>query len=108
MTWSEFLDRVEIRFPLPLEVRTRANPHIQAEVELRVALTVPDIKTGELIRVYCTDFPPPLSELPDPARYLRTFLLRALAHELDETLFVDGVKAHDPHTEDVYDIPRYL
>lgn len=107
MTWAEFLDHVEIRFPLPMQIRALVNRRSPDEVELRVSLTVPDIVTGFAVMVHMTDYPPPLAAIEDPARYLRTLLLKALAHELDETLLIDGIKARDPHTEDVH-IPRYL
>lgn len=123
-TWAEYIDRVAVHFPLPLEVWALSNPGSPDDVELRAVMHAPNILGGERILVTVVDFPPPLATVADPARYLRTLLLRVLAHELDETLLVDGVKARDPHTEDVHpgagaitprclhaedvEIPRYL
>lgn len=101
-TWPDFLDRIEIRFPFPIEARALVAPRGQpGGGELRVALDVPDVVTGEPTRVYTHDFPPPVDDIA-PGQYLRNLILRALAHELDECLFVDGKKLNDPHTMQTY------
>lgn len=97
---------MEIRFPVKVELLAR-NAVLADDVELRAVMSTYDRDTGEPTRVIQTDFPPAISSLEDPGRYLRGFLLRLLAHELDETLRVDGRLLHDPHTGDTY-VPRYV
>jgi hypothetical protein len=110
MTWSQFLERVEFKFPIPTEIRIDENRRRGfEEVRLEFRIAVPDINTGETIYVMHQDFPPPIEHLLKsgfgPARYIRNQILKVLAHEVDECLRIDGVKAHDPHTMEV---PRYL
>lgn len=110
MTWADLVDRVKITFQLPLEVRALVNRRQPDEVQLHVKMTVKDINGGEQLAVHIVDYPPPIDhfeDLHEAAHYLRNFVLRALAHELDETFLVDGVKLTDPHTQETY-IPRHI
>lgn len=111
-SWAEFLEHVEFKFPIPTEIRASFSRYRPDDVELRITMSCPDIATGLPTRVHTTDYPPPIDALADPAGYLRTQILVALAHEIDECLTVDGVKAYDPHTRAWWITgqthPRYL
>ncbi len=108
-SWSALIDRVQIRFPLPLQLRASSNPRFPDDVELHGMLEAPDIINGEPTRVFLVDFPPPIETLglDRATQYLRDFALRLLAHELDETFIVDEQKFYDPHTQVTY-VPRRL
>ena len=109
-TWPEFLDSVVIKFPFPIELRARVSDE-QDAVELRVAMTVPDVNGGAEIRVYSVDYAPPFKDVKYPADYLRAQILKALAHEVDESIFIGGEKARDPHAlADEHGVfhPRFL
>ncbi len=97
MTWPELLDHIEIKFPFPVEIRAEVTRDEQ--VRLQCTLHVPDIHTGELTMVHSVDFAPPCEGL-DATWYLRNFVLRTLAHELDEGIYVDGARVFDPHRMD--------
>lgn len=107
MTWAALIDRTDIKFPLPISIRATCPRDEPDNVRLEVFMECPDITTGLPQRVHLLDYPPAFGTVEDPARYLRNFALKALAHELDETFLVDGVKSHDPHTEEVY-VPKFI
>lgn len=98
MTWADIIDRLEVKFPFKVEVRAEVTRDDQCRIQC--TLHVPDVITGEPTMVHQIDYPPPLDRVDDPYWYLRKFILRSLAHELDEGIVVDGVRIFDPHQAD--------
>lgn len=94
MRWKQLVAATEIRLPFPIELSVRET--VLGE-ELMLCMHVQCRETRVPTRIYFAEVLPAHGLVSAPAKYLRGILLRALEHELDESLYVDGEQLTDPH-----------
>lgn len=95
--WESTLKRFAFRMPMPMSFASVA--HDEYGVRITLQLDVLDSTTREPTRAYFVRHAPPID--PDDERgrveWVRSVVRDAVLHELDESLFVDGVMFRDPH-----------
>jgi hypothetical protein len=105
--WPTFLRRLEFRGGLSvggLRCRVESTPGdwINGDpAHLTVCLRVPDIHTGKTIEVFHrSEIPPYIADDREAFRFVRLVIRRALEHEPDESLLLDGAMVRDPHAHE--------
>ncbi|MGN6107247.1 MAG: hypothetical protein ACTHU0_19220 [Kofleriaceae bacterium] len=100
-----FVERISVRLPIPVILHADIDPLFDGW-RLRVSIKVPDIHTGEPTWVHTMA---PVERIDTEGRAVsrvRSAILKALEHELDECLLLDGKQVRDPHANERFAVPR--
>jgi hypothetical protein len=99
--WEAAAAKVTMRPCWPMPMRARVRDQGPGWLMLVVELDAPDIHTGEMQTVHIAETIHPKSETTEGQMVdvIVWLYRRAVQHELDECLLVDGSPAREPHPE---------